>query len=140
MDDTNASFRVRELFHSVPSEVWSKLLARREDVYPGFGKGLAGCRSFVAFISTASAEDNFRSCCGSVRRPPVWSSHASLVAATQLGQGTDNVYFAASSLVFIPKIASNRYLECSIWPFLTCQLGNNSYSTPLGFLPHSVQK
>ena len=80
-----------------------------------FGNGLAGCRRLEAFISTASAADSFRSRCGSVRRAPVWSSHASPVATPQVGQGTDNTCFAVSSLVFIPKDCNvSLLLECSI--------------------------
>jgi hypothetical protein len=80
-----------------------------------FGNGLVGCRRLGAFISTASAEDSFRSRCGSVRKAPVWSSHASPVAAPQVGQGTDNICFAVSSLVFIPKVCNvSPLLECSI--------------------------
>src|SRR5579864_8795054 len=54
-------------------------------------------------VSTASAAESFRCRCGSVRRAPVCSSHASPVAAPHVGQGTLNICFAVSSLVFIVK-------------------------------------
>lgn len=51
-------------------------------------------------FSTASAAKSFRSRCGSVRGPPECSSQASPIAAPQVSQGTDNICFGVSSLVF----------------------------------------
>jgi hypothetical protein len=80
-----------------------------------FGNGLAGCRRVGGFISTASAEDSFRFRCGSVRRAPLYSSHAFPDAAPQVGQRTDKICFAVSSLVFIPK-------DCNVSPLLECSI------------------
>jgi hypothetical protein len=86
-----------------------------------FGNGLAGCRRLGAFISTASAAESFRSRCGSMRGAPVWSSHASPVAAPQVGQGTDDICFTVSSLVFIIKDCNvSAVQECSI--LLICNM------------------
>jgi hypothetical protein len=48
----------------------------------------------------ASAAVSFRSRCGSVRGAPECSSQTSLIAAPQVGQGTDNVWLGVSSLAF----------------------------------------
>jgi len=53
-----------------------------------------------SFVSTASAAENFRSRCGSVREAPVCNSQTSPIAAAQVLQGTDNICFGVSSLVF----------------------------------------
>ena len=54
----------------------------------------------LGFVSRTSAADSFRSRCGSVRRAPVCSSQASPIAAPQVLQGTDNICFGVSSLLF----------------------------------------
>jgi len=63
-------------------------------------RGLTGRYRLLWLRSTASAAESFRSRCGSVRRAPACSSQASSVAAPQVGQGTDNICFRVSSLVF----------------------------------------
>jgi hypothetical protein len=63
--------------------------------------GLTGCYRLPGFSSTASAAESFRSRCGSVRGAPVCSSQGSLAAAPQVVQGTANICFGVSSLVFI---------------------------------------
>lgn len=52
------------------------------------------------FFFGASAAESFRSRCGSVRGAPVCSSQASPIIAPQVSQGTDNIFFGVSSLVF----------------------------------------
>src|SRR5271156_3355218 len=64
----------------------------------------AGYRLRVS--STASAAESFRSRCGSVRGAPVCSSQTSPIAAPHVLQGTDNICFGVSSLVFTPQNAS----------------------------------
>jgi hypothetical protein len=63
-------------------------------------RGLTGGYRLPGFVSTASAAESFRSRCGSVRKAPACSSQAFSVAAPQVGQGTDNICFGVSSLVF----------------------------------------
>src|ERR1700756_4829197 len=77
---------------------------------------LRGCHSrLLGFVSTASDAESFRSRCGSVRRAPVCSSHASPIAAPQVEQGTDNICFSVSSLVFTTTLCNVRQLgKCSI--------------------------
>src|ERR1035437_5405996 len=70
------------------------LLAQRSAASP------TGCYRLLEFAATASAAESFRSRCGSVRGAPVCSSQTSSVAAPQVGQGTDNICFGVSSLVF----------------------------------------
>jgi hypothetical protein len=61
---------------------------------------LTDCYRLPGFVSRASAAESFRSRCGSVRGAPVCSSQASPAAAPQVVQGTDNISFGVSSLVF----------------------------------------
>jgi hypothetical protein len=106
-----------------------------------FGNGLAGCRRLGAFISTASAADSFRSRCGSVRRAPVRSSHASPIAAPQVGQGTDNICLAVSSLVFIPKDCNFSLLqECSILLIFNLLVGQQFLLDSAGDSPQFCAK
>ena len=71
-------------------------------------------RSPIAF-STASAAESLRSLCGSLRGAPVCNSQASPMAAPQVLQGTDNICFGVSSLVFT-RTECNAYVRerCSI--------------------------
>src|SRR5579864_6286406 len=66
-------------------------------------------------VSTASAAESFRSRCGSVRRAPVCSSHASPVAALHVGQGTDNICFGSEFFGFhcqiVQRFAAARMLN-----------------------------
>ena len=63
-------------------------------------RGLTVYHRLRIFVSTASAAESFRSRCGSVRGAPVCSSQISPIAAPQVLQGTDNICFGVSSLVF----------------------------------------
>src|SRR5437667_5037203 len=55
-------------------------------------------------FSTASAAENFRSRCGSLRRAPVCSSHGWPIAAPHVGQGTEDICFGVSWLLFTTPI------------------------------------
>ena len=59
-----------------------------------------GLRALAAAVSMASAAENLRSRCGSVRAAPEWSSQTSPTAAPQVVHGTENICLAVSSLVF----------------------------------------
>ena len=74
-----------------------------------------GLYRLPAFVSRASAAESFRSRCGSVRNAPVCSSQASLIAAPQVGQGTDCICFSVSSFVFTtPSCNASTVGKCSI--------------------------
>jgi hypothetical protein len=62
--------------------------------------GLIDCHGLRDFVSAASVAESFRSRWGSVRGAPVCNSQASPIAAPQVIQGTDNICFGVSSLVF----------------------------------------
>ncbi len=61
---------------------------------------LGGYDCLLIFASTASAAESLRSRCGSVRGAPVCSSQTSPMAAPHVVQGTSNICFGVSSLVF----------------------------------------
>lgn len=76
---------------------------------------LASCDCFLVLASTGLAADSFRSRCGSVHGAPVCSSQTSRTAALQVSQGTDNICFGVSSLVFTgPSCNVSDYEKCSI--------------------------
>jgi hypothetical protein len=73
-------------------------------------------RAFLALrlrdlVSIASAAENFRSLCDSLRNPPEFSSQGSPIAAPHVGHGTAMSCFGVSSLFFI-KSSSLRCGQC----------------------------
>jgi hypothetical protein len=70
---------------------------------------------FYGFVSTASAAESLRSRCGSLRGAPVCNSQAFPIAAPHVVQGTDNICFGVSSLVFTMLIMQRSTVrKCSI--------------------------
>jgi hypothetical protein len=66
----------------------------------GGASSIGGCYRLPFSFSSASAAESFRSRCGSVRGVPECSSQASPIVAPQVLQGTHNICFRVSSLVF----------------------------------------
>jgi hypothetical protein len=76
-------------------QLFGRMIRLRREFYD-----LTGGYRLRVFFSWASAAESFRSRCGSVRGAPECSSQASPIIAPQVLQGTDNISFGVSSLLF----------------------------------------